>query len=891
MKIGQTILHYKILEKLGEGGMGIVYKAEDLKLKRTVALKFMSPFLLNQARTRTRLEREAQAAAALNHTNICTIHEFHKADDASFIVMEYIQGETLKQIIDRDGPIPQEKAKAIILQIAEALAVAHKNGVIHRDIKSENIMIMPDGRAKVMDFGLAKLQDAPIITKSATPIGTLAYMSPELVQGKKVDHRTDLWSLGVVFFEMLTGELPFKADSDVGVMYSIVDAHSLRIERYSKTIAGKYLFVITRLLQKNVTERYQSAEEVTIDLADKRHRFHTKLLLQKLKRFQKSLVLFVLAIVTGLFIVQYYNRALRKPPWFKQSAKPKRLTDEAGSELGKISPNGSYLAFINHKNEVCIKSISDNRIVKTINSKTGSNYCPIWSPSGDSIAFISSSNYSISILDLAKTEPEIVPTDSGLQFFHLDWSPNGKSILYMATHKINNEYFYTFYLFNTKSGTTSSIYESSPPNFITQTAWFPNNQHFAFFEFEFDSNLNKVISKVIRTYNIENCNVSPPVIAVKYLSAQWLQNGLEYSPDGKFLVYPEKVDGAIELVALPVKESGTMPAGKPMQVTDVSGYGLPFWPCFTRDGRKLVYGLGRRNRDIYVASLELDKNRIADRTQPIASNKESIDYDACWSLDGEKIAYLSDKGDRTEIVVSDSSGNKLTGIIVKQKPDGLVKFMPSGKSLSFLSSGELWGINLKTNLTEKIFPKQESNDICLINSYDWSASEDTLFALISSKENYKWGMLCRILLHQQKIEAIADSIFTPQQSEIQLSPSKTKIAIRSVNSDKMTHSVIQYFDLEVEELKDLASHIYITFNGEISWLPLNKSILFSYHPDSNEPFYYYNQNLNGTKTRLSAPVGGIVSNLFPGQVSPTGDKILMYSEIFGSDIWIQGELE
>ncbi len=124
--IGQTILHYKIFEKLGEGGMGVVYKAEDLKLKRTVALKFLSPLLLNKPRTRTRLEHEAQAAAALNHINICTIHEFHKTDDAVFIVMEYIQGETLKRIIDRDGPLPQEKAKAIILQIAEALVVAHK---------------------------------------------------------------------------------------------------------------------------------------------------------------------------------------------------------------------------------------------------------------------------------------------------------------------------------------------------------------------------------------------------------------------------------------------------------------------------------------------------------------------------------------------------------------------------------------------------------------------------------------------------------------------------------------------------------------------------------------------------------------------------------------------
>jgi serine/threonine protein kinase len=207
--IGQTVSHYKILEKLGEGGMGVVYKAEDTKLKRTVALKFLSPKAVGTEEDKTRFIHEAQAAAALNHQNICTVYEIDEYENRSFIAMECVEGESLEAKI-KSGPLGLDEAARIAVEIAEGLQEAHSKGIIHRDVKSANIMVTATGHVKVMDFGLAKSSSRTQLTRSGTTVGTVAYMSPEQGRGEPVDYRTDIWSLGIVLYEMITGELPFK---------------------------------------------------------------------------------------------------------------------------------------------------------------------------------------------------------------------------------------------------------------------------------------------------------------------------------------------------------------------------------------------------------------------------------------------------------------------------------------------------------------------------------------------------------------------------------------------------------------------------------------------------------------------------------------------------------
>jgi serine/threonine protein kinase/tetratricopeptide (TPR) repeat protein len=267
--IGKTISHYKILEKLGEGGMGVVYKAEDTKLDRYVALKFLSPRSLGTEEEMARFAREAKAAAALNHPNICTIHEIDDSDGQTFIAMEYVKGADLKTKIGA-GPVELGDALGIAIQVSEGLAAAHKAKIVHRDIKPANIVVTPEGRAKIMDFGLARVAGAARLTRTGATVGTVAYASPEQARGGDIDHRTDIWSLGVVLYEMATGERPFRGDSDAAVIYSILNDEPESPSAARRGIPTSLDGLIERALAKDAAVRYQSADDFAADLIDLR---------------------------------------------------------------------------------------------------------------------------------------------------------------------------------------------------------------------------------------------------------------------------------------------------------------------------------------------------------------------------------------------------------------------------------------------------------------------------------------------------------------------------------------------------------------------------------------------------------------------------------------------
>jgi serine/threonine protein kinase len=263
--IGQTISHYKISGKLGEGGMGVVYKAEDTKLKRTVALKFLSANTTPDEEGKARFIREAQAAAALDHSNICTTYEIDEADGRTFIAMAYVDGQSLEERI-RSGPIEPREAVDIASQVAEGLGEAHENGIIHRDIKSANIMLGKKGGAKIMDFGLAKLVGSTKLTRTATIMGTVAYMSPEQALGEAADHRTDIWSLGVVLHEMLTGELPFMAETDVALLHKIIYDEPESVSAINPYAPPGLSTVVEKAMAKDPGQRHQSAAEFIGDI-------------------------------------------------------------------------------------------------------------------------------------------------------------------------------------------------------------------------------------------------------------------------------------------------------------------------------------------------------------------------------------------------------------------------------------------------------------------------------------------------------------------------------------------------------------------------------------------------------------------------------------------------
>ncbi len=256
---------YRIVEEIGRGGMGVVFRAEDIRLKRVVALKFLPPQLADSVELRERFLIEAQAAAALSHPNICVIHEVGEGEDRPYIAMEYVEGETLRDRIKR-GPLKPDEALDIVSQVAAGLGAAHVKGIIHRDIKSANIMVTEKGQAKVMDFGLAKLRGGSSLTKTQTTLGTVAYMSPEQARGEDLDSRTDIWSLGVVLYEMLAGELPFKGDHDQTVIHAILHREPKPLGKTRPGLPPGLERIVFQALAKDPAQRYQTMEEFREDL-------------------------------------------------------------------------------------------------------------------------------------------------------------------------------------------------------------------------------------------------------------------------------------------------------------------------------------------------------------------------------------------------------------------------------------------------------------------------------------------------------------------------------------------------------------------------------------------------------------------------------------------------
>jgi eukaryotic-like serine/threonine-protein kinase len=264
--VGTTVSHYRILEKLGEGGMGVVYKAEDTRLKRPVALKFLPQALTTDLEAKERFTHEAQAASALDHPNICNIYEINETDEGRlFLAMACYEGETLKEKIER-GPLPVDEAVGIATQVAQGLAKAHEAGIIHRDIKPANIIVTKDGIAKIVDFGLAKLSGRTLLTKTGTTMGTAAYMSPEQARSEVVDARTDIWSLGVILYEMLTGRRPFESNYDQALVYMILNEEPRPIRSLCPEVPEVLEEIVQKALTKDPDERYQKAEDFLADL-------------------------------------------------------------------------------------------------------------------------------------------------------------------------------------------------------------------------------------------------------------------------------------------------------------------------------------------------------------------------------------------------------------------------------------------------------------------------------------------------------------------------------------------------------------------------------------------------------------------------------------------------
>jgi len=360
--IGKTISHYTILEKLGEGGMGIVYRAQDTTLDRVVALKFLSQHLTSDPTEKERFYLEAKAASALNHPNITTIYEIQDHDNQLFIAMEFVEGQTLKELIEQE-PLPMKRVLDIAVQVCEGLAAAHEKGIVHRDIKSENIMLSPKGQAKIMDFGLAKVRGTTKLTQAGSTLGTAAYMSPEQARGEEVDQRSDIFSFGVVLYELLTGQLPFKGEHQAAIAYSIMNEEPQPVVRYNNKVSVDLERIVFKALAKDKEERYQHIDDLLADLRRERKSLEyvkTTTLAQPVetqKPLKKRMIPLVLAgLAVLILIVGYFALFNKKEPEsgrkmlavlpFENLGAPEQeyfaagITDEITTHLAKVGGLG-----------------------------------------------------------------------------------------------------------------------------------------------------------------------------------------------------------------------------------------------------------------------------------------------------------------------------------------------------------------------------------------------------------------------------------------------------------------------------------------------------------------------------------------------------------------------
>lgn len=472
--IGRIISHYHIIEKLGGGGMGVVYKAQDTRLDRFVALKLLPENVARDHQALERFRREAKAASALNHPNICTIYDIGEESGRAFIAMEYLDGTTLKHLMNRQ-PIELDRLLDLGIEVTEALEAAHCEGIIHRDIKPANIFVTNKGRTKILDFGLAKVSgaklagsaesvatvtiDADQLTSPGTALGTVVYMSPEQVLGKPLDVRTDLFSFGVVLYEMATGFLPFTGDSTGAVFDAILHKEPTKAVQLNTAIPGELQRIIDKALEKDRSLRNQHASEIRTDLQrlkrdsdPDRVRPEPALSLRRAdlwrdKRVSWQIAFAFIAVCLAVLITPTFYRRIasaifKSPSGPFQSMKMTRLTNDGKSLIAAISPDGKYLAHVlreKGKQSLWIRQMATSSEVQISSPSARCYQDLLFSRDGNYIYFVADS--CLGLRSEFPTFPMLyrVPTLGGAEqdfskivFSSVDFSPDGKLIVYMS---------------------------------------------------------------------------------------------------------------------------------------------------------------------------------------------------------------------------------------------------------------------------------------------------------------------------------------------------------------------------------------------------------------------------------------------------------------------------